>query len=144
MAYTESLYPGFSDFEQTGTLLQNELRLIALGALSRVESQEQIQQRIQQIDAYRRSKMADSNLPGTRLLFFAITGDIEAAVQDALEEFSSKPAIAIAEFDLTLGQPHLANVVADPRVQEALKLYQEEKAEAARDVAAYLAGLDSY
>jgi hypothetical protein len=43
-----------------------------------------------------------------------------------------------------LGQPFLADVAADPQIQDALKRYQAEKSEAAREVAAYLAGLDSY
>jgi TolB-like protein/tetratricopeptide (TPR) repeat protein len=145
LAYMESFNLGFSDFDLVESpYFFRQVRLLALVALSRVESQEQIQQRIEQLDSIRSKNMVDSGNPRTRLRILAITGDIEAAVQAALEEFSSVPAIAIIDFDLFLEQPFLADVVADPRVQDALKLYQEEKSEAAREVAAYLAGLDSY
>ena len=82
--------------------------------------------------------------PYFRLQILALNGDKEAAVQVALEEIFSKPAIAYIDFDLFLDQPFLADVAADPRIQDALKRYKAERSEAARKVAAYLAGLDSY
>jgi hypothetical protein len=115
-----------------------------LGALSRVESHQQIQQRIKQLDYFLNDPIFDGGGPFFRLQILALNGDKEAAVQVALEEIFSKPAIANIDFDLVLDQPFLADVAADPRIQDALKRYKAEKSEAARDVAAYLAGLDSY
>ena len=144
LSFMDSLYPGFSDFEQSVSLTLWEVRLFALGALSRVKSDAQIQQRTKQLDIALNELLTSGGGPEVRLRILAITGDKEAAVQIVLEEISSEPAVANIDFDLFLGQPFLADVVADPRIQDALKRYQEEKSEAARDVAAYLAGLDSY
>jgi hypothetical protein len=144
LSFMDSLYPGFSDFEQSVSLTLWEVRLFALGALSRVKSDAQIQQRTKQLDIALNELLTSGGGPEVRLRILAITGDKEAAVQIVLEEISSGPAVANIDFDLFLGQPFLADVVADPRIQDALKRYQEEKSEAARDVAAYLAGLDSY
>jgi TolB-like protein/tetratricopeptide (TPR) repeat protein len=144
LSYMELSYPGFSDFEQPVPLLLVGARLYALGALSRVESHQQIQQRIKQLDYFLNDPIFDGGGPFFRLQILALNGDKEAAVQVALEEIFSKPAIANIDFDLVLDQPFLADVAADPRIQDALKRYKAEKSEAARDVAAYLAGLDSY
>jgi TolB-like protein/tetratricopeptide (TPR) repeat protein len=142
LSLMESSYPGFSDFEQAVSLWIVEARVFALGALSRIESHEQIQQRIKQLDDV-------LNNPGfdwaeILLMILALNGEREAAVQFAIEEIFSKPAIANIDLDLYLDQPFLADVAADPRIQDALKRYQAEKSEAAQDVAAYLAGLDSF
>ena len=141
LSYVESSYPGFSDFEQS-TPLWLVRRLYALGALSRIESDEKIKQRIEQLD----DTLSDPlfNWGPIPLAILALNGEKEAAVQFALEELFSKPAVANIDFDLFLGQPFLADVAADPQIQDALKRYQAEKSEAAREVAAYLAGLDSY
>jgi len=144
LSYMESSYPGFSDFEQPVPLWLVPARLFALGALSRVESHQQLQQRIKQLDDVLNDPMLDGGGPYFRLQILALNGDKEAAVQFALEEIFSKPVIANIDFDLFLDQPFLADVAADPRIQDALKRYQAEKSEAAREVAAYLTSLDSY
>jgi TolB-like protein len=144
LSYMELSYPGFSDFEQSVPLLLVVARLFALGALSRVESQEQVNQRIEQLDDVLNDPMLYGFGPDYRLQILALNADKEAAVQVALEEIFSKPAIANIDFDLFLDQPFLADVAADPRIQDALKRYKAEKSEAARKVAAYLAGLDTY
>jgi hypothetical protein len=144
LSYMELSYPGFSDFEQSVPLLLVSARLFALGALSRVESQEQVNQRIEQLDDVLNDPMLYGFGPDYRLQILALNADKEAAVQVALEEIFSKPAIANIHFDLFLDQPFLADVAADPRIQDALKRYKAEKSEAARKVAAYLAGLDTY
>jgi TolB-like protein len=144
LSYMELSYPGFSDFEQSVPLLLVSARLFALGALSRVESQEQVNQRIEQLDDVLNDPMTDGGGPYFRLQILALNADKEAAVQVALEEIFSKPAIANIDFDLFLDQPFLADVAADPRIQDALKRYKAEKSEAARKVAAYLGGLDTY
>jgi TolB-like protein/cytochrome c-type biogenesis protein CcmH/NrfG len=142
LSLIESSYPGFSDFEQSVPLRFVEARVFALGALSRIESHEQIQQRIKQLDDVLDDPLLDwADIP---LTFLALNGEREAAVQFAIEEIFSKPAIANIDLDLYLDQPFLADVAADPRIQDALKRYQAEKSQAAKDVAAYLAGLDSY
>jgi len=142
LSLIESSYPGFSDFEQSVPLRFFEARVFALGALSRIESHEQIQQRIKQLDDVLNDPLLDwADIP---LMILALNGEREAAVQVALEEIFSKPAIANIDFDLSIDQPFLADVAADPRIQDAFKRYQAEKSEAAREVAAYLAGLDSY
>ena len=142
LSLIESSYPGFSDFEQSVPLRFVNARVFALGALSRIESHEQIQQRVKQLDDVLNNPFLD--LAEIPLMILALNGEREAAVQFALKEMFSKPAIANIDFDLYLGQPFLADVAADPRIQDALKRYQAEKSEAAQGVSAYLAGLDSF
>ena len=144
MSFAESVFPGFLNFEQSVPLNVVQARLLALGALSRVETPEQLQQRIEQLDYILNELFDDGGGSVTRLQILALNGDTEAAVQVALEEIFSKPAIANRDIDLYLDQPFLAEVAADPRIQNALDRYQTEKSGAAREVAAYLADLDSY
>lgn len=146
LSFVESSYPGFLDFEQPVPFGLTRARLWSLGALSRIETPEQIQQRIMQLDYVLNEQMLDGGGPLWRLQILALNGDTEAAVQIALEEIFSRPAIAQAslDFDLYLDQPFLADVAADSRIQDALKQYQGEKSQAAQDVALYLDGLDSY
>ncbi len=143
LSYLESVFPGFADFEQSVPMSLFEARLFALGALTRIESPEQLEKRIMQLD-YVLNKLASGGPPVIRVEIQAINGNTEAAVQIALDEIFSRPAIAALNTDLYLGQPFLAEVAADPRIQDALDRYQTEKSEAAREVAAYLAGLDSF
>lgn len=146
LSFMESSYPGFLDFDQSVPFGLISARLWSLGALSRIETPEQIQKRIMQLDYVLNELMLDGGGPLWRLQIRALSGDAEGAVQIALGEIFSRPAIAIASFnfDLYLDQPFLADVADDPRIQNALNEYQVEKSQAAQEVAAYLDGLDSY
>ncbi len=146
LSFMESSYQGFLDFEQSVPFGLISARLWSLGALSRIETPEQIRQRIMQLDYVLNELMPDRGGSLWRLQILALSGDTEAAVQIALKEIFSRPAIAMAslDFDLYLDQPFLADVAADPRIQDALIKYQVEKSHAAQEVAAYLDGLDSY
>lgn len=146
LSYMESTFPGFLNFELPVEISLTEARFLALGALSQLESAEQIQERIELLgfELPLFISYGGAGASAIRMQTFALQGDTESAVQVALNEIFSQPAVANYDFDLILEQPVLAEVAADPRVQEALGQYQAEKLEAAREVAAYLAGLDSY
>lgn len=146
LSFVESLYPAFLGFDQPVPFSLVEARLLSLGALSRIETPEQIQQRITQLDYVLNELTRDGGGPVWRLQILVHNGDTEAAVQIALEKVFSRPAIATVayDFDLYLDQPFLADVASDPRIQNALKQHHMEKSQAAQEVAAYLDSLDSY
>jgi TolB-like protein/tetratricopeptide (TPR) repeat protein len=146
LSFMESSNPGFLDFEQSIPPDLRSARLWSLGALSQIEAPKQIQKRIMQLDYVLNELLSDGGGPLWRLQIRALSGDAEGAVQIALEEIFSRPAIAIASFnfDLYLDQPFLADIAADPRIQNALNEYQVEKSQAAQEVADYLDSLDSH
>ena len=73
-----------------------------------------------------------------------LRGETEAAIDVALTEIFSKPAIVYIDVDRNFGLQFMADVTSDPRIQAALAHWTEDKARAAADVAAYLASLESF
>jgi len=73
----------------------------------------------------------------------ALRGDTQAAIEVALTEIFSKPAILRIKADRAFGLQFMVEVAADPRIQQALARWREEKEKVAEEVRDYLAGVEA-
>lgn len=64
--------------------------------------------------------------PGTKMTVYALRGEVQAAVQVALDEYFTQPVVFHLDWDETLSQTIFADVVADPRVQQEMQRWQDE------------------
>ena len=73
----------------------------------------------------------------------AMRGEIEKAVDIALETIFTQSVAVNLGWRENFSQPHLAAVVADPRIQAAMQRWEKEEEQLRSDVQAYLADLQS-
>jgi TolB-like protein/tetratricopeptide (TPR) repeat protein len=73
----------------------------------------------------------------------AMRGEIEKAVDIALETIFTQSVAVNLGWRENFSQPHLAAVVADPRIQAAMQRWEMEEEQLRSDVQAYLADLQS-
>ena len=82
---------------------------------------------------------ADS--PGANVRVLALSGKTDEAIDVALTEYFTKSYVWFGDWKSFFAQPYLADVVADPRVQEELQRWESEEAAYSEQVQAYLASL---
>jgi TolB-like protein len=143
LAFVEKQFPGFADFAQPVSPELVVLRFNALTAFFHTESFEALQQRLAHLEYVEKEQLTDGGGPELRMRILALRGDTQAAIEVALTEIFSKPAIRVINIDRTLGLQFMAEVAADPHIQQALARWREEKKSAAEEVRDYLAGLES-
>ena len=73
----------------------------------------------------------------------AMRGEIEKAVDVALESVFTQTVAVNLRWREIFAQPHLAEVVADPRIQAAMQRWEEDEAELRNSVRSYLADLQA-
>ena len=82
--------------------------------------------------------------PFTRMSVHAMRGEVQAAVQVALDDIFSHSVAGSLGWERTFEQAQFAEVVADPRIQAAMQRWEQEEAELRESVAAFLADLQSH
>jgi len=142
LAFAESQIPGLMNFDQPAAFKVIVARLNAIIAFYHSDSHDELQQRLDQLDNVFKELVPGGVGPLLRMELLALRGETEAAIDVALTEIFTKPAIANIDIDRNFTLQFMADVAADPRIQEALEAWHEEKAQAAEDVREYLAGLD--
>ena len=144
LAFVENQFPGFADYAQPVPFKVVQLRINALIAFYHTETFEELQQRLARLDYIEKELLTDGGGPILRMGALVLRGETEAAIDVALTEIFSKPAIVYIDVDRNFGLQFMADVTSDPRIQAALAHWTEDKARAAADVAAYLASLESF
>lgn len=81
--------------------------------------------------------------PGTRLGIHALRGETDAAIETALEFVFSQPVTTQLRWRETFSQAVYANIVADERIEAALRRWEEEYDALRESVRAYLADLST-
>ena len=78
-----------------------------------------------------------------RVLFIvkALQGDVEGAIDVALENFAEDSPLQYAGWRQTMAQAQYREIAADPRIQAVLRSWEEQEAEAREQVRTYLADL---
>jgi TolB-like protein/Flp pilus assembly protein TadD len=143
LEFVEKTFPGFSDYAQPVSIELTVLRLSALSAFFQLESSEEFQQRLDQLDYVLNELLINGGGPVLRARVLALRGDTQAAIDVALTEIFDKPAIShVGNLDRLFELGFMADVAADPRIREALKVSGEEKAKAAEEVRSYLANVE--
>jgi TolB-like protein/Flp pilus assembly protein TadD len=139
LEFVENTFPGFSDYAQPVSPELTVLRIIALTAFLQLESPEQVQQRLDQLDDVLNDLLVDGGGPVLRAQVLALRGDTQAAIDVTLTEIFTKPAISRVNLDRVFELRFMADVAADPRIRDALEVSSEELAKAAEEVRNYLA-----
>jgi TolB-like protein/Tfp pilus assembly protein PilF len=142
LAFVEAQIPGFMNYDQPATLKVVVARLNAIIAFYHTESHEELHQRLDLLEDVFKELAPGGVGPLLRMELLALRGETEAAIAVALDEILSQPAIAFDDIDRNFALGFMVDVAADPRIQEALERWRAEKAQAAKDVREYLAGLD--
>ncbi len=73
--------------------------------------------------------------------FYAMRGEIEAAVEQYLELLGTQSVAAHLNWRKTTALPQFADVMSDPRVQEKIASWEAEEHELRENVRAYLEDL---
>jgi len=84
-----------------------------------------------------------ANDPFTRMNIHAMRGEVQEAVQVALTDIFSRSVAGSLGWERTFNQAQYAEVVADPRVQAAMRRWEQEEADIRASVAAFLRDLQS-
>ena len=79
--------------------------------------------------------------PNAYLNVLAVRGDIEEAINVALERVFSRPVTANLAWQEDFAQAQFAEIVADPRIQAAMQRWEEEEATLSESVQSYFANL---
>ena len=143
LAFAEKQFPGFADFAQPVSFELTMLRLHALIAFFHTESFDALRQRLAHLDYVQSELMIDGGGPVWRTKTLALRGETQAAIDVALTEIFSKPAIRYVDIDRTFDLQFMAEVAADPRIQQALARWQDEKEDTTEEVRDYLAGVEA-
>lgn len=144
LQFVESAIPGFDDFGQQVDLNIMVARIWSLGAFRQVESPEDFAQRLDQIrhlidQAVDAPTSRNSVL---RMNLLALQGRTGEAIEVALTQVFTRPAVATATQKYMFEQPYMADVVSEPRVADAMRHWQADIQAAATEARAYLAGAD--
>ncbi len=79
--------------------------------------------------------------PNTHLGILLVRGDTDAAIEVALEGVLSEPVAKHLNWRENFAQPQFADIVEDPRVQEALARWEDEEAALRGSVQSYFADM---
>jgi tetratricopeptide (TPR) repeat protein len=144
-AYLEEHAPGILDYE-TATVPAKYLgvQLSAFDALYTTLSQEELFRRMEHMRGLAETYGIDlSENENIRFRVLALQGETDLAVDVALEHLFSEPVLLNLEWEETLKQAQYAEIVEDPRVQIAMKKWQDEEDALREQVRHWLADLQA-
>lgn len=137
--------PGIFDIEAESVTQRSRVsQVVALDAwyasLPQDEFLERLNALVEQLAALGFQPEQD---PMVHTNFLAMRGEIEEAVDVALEHLFTQSVAVNLNWREDFAQPHLAEVVQDPRVQDALQDWQEEEETLRSGVQSFLADLQA-
>lgn len=142
-AWIEERAPGIFDID--ADLVQQKYRLaqsVAFDAWYVSLPREEVLRRLDALIDYAASAGIDvSENPTTHMGILAIRGETKAAIDIALKEVFTDPVALNLGWRETFAQAQYKDIVADPRIQAALKRWEEEEAALRGQVQAYFADL---
>jgi TolB-like protein len=139
--YFDEQVPGFSDFDAPD-IPQRVLaaRRRALAAWQQTVPHDELMRRIELAYApFIATGFKFSDVPPANVSVLALSGDTDAAIDVALSEYFTRAVNEFPGWRRFLAQPHLAGVVADPRVQEEMARWEREEAGLREELRAFLA-----
>jgi tetratricopeptide (TPR) repeat protein len=141
MAWIDELHPGIFDVDAVNVPPRyRNIQGVAFDGWAQFLPREDLLRRLDVLLAYANSTGTEpKKVPGNHVSILTLRGDIDAAIRVALEEyFAQSVALNLNWRDMLL-QPHYAEVVADPRVQDAMQRWEEEEAALRGSVQSYFA-----
>jgi len=145
MAWLDAQEPGIFELEADSVSLKHRMAQgMAINAwyatLPRNEALERLDTLLEIVTAQGFDPMQE---PNTLVSIMAMRGEIEEAVDIALERIFTQSVAANLGWRDNFSQPHFADFVADPRIQSAMQRWEKEEEQLRSDVQAYLADLQS-
>ncbi len=138
--YFELQVPGFSNFDAP-SIPQKALaaRTRALGAWRETISPEELMQLVGKAYVpFEKSGFTFADAPLAHVSVLALSGDTDAAIEIALSDLFTRAVTEFANWRRFFQQPHLAGVVADPRVQAEMARWEKEEAGLREELRAFL------
>jgi hypothetical protein len=143
MAWIDEQQPGIFDVD--ATVIQQKYRNIQGAAFDgwvEILPQEEVLRRLDVLLAYAASAGVEpKDKPATHLGILVLRGETQAAIKVALEEYFTQTVALNPDWRDMLLLPRYAEIVADPRVQEAMRRWEDEEAALRASVESYFADL---
>jgi len=145
MAWLEEQEPGIFELEAESVSMKHRIAQgLALSAwyttLPRNEVQRRLDTLINVLATQGFDPMQD---PDTYASILVMRGEIEKAVDIALERIFTQSVAANLGWRSNFSQPHFVEFAADPRIQAAMQRWEKEEEQLRSDVQAYLADLQN-
>jgi TolB-like protein/Flp pilus assembly protein TadD len=143
LAWIDEQHPGIFDVDATSMPPRyRNIQGVALDGWAQILPQEDLLHRLDLLLEYANSKGVNpEEIPANHLSILTLRGDIDGAIKVALEEYFSQSVAMSPNWRDMLLQPHYAEVVADPRVQDAMQHWEEEEAALRGSVQTYFSDL---
>jgi TolB-like protein/Flp pilus assembly protein TadD len=145
LAWIEELHPGIFDIESK--TVSHKLRGVQATAFDgwvQILPREEVTRRLELLLSYAKTVgIEPTKSAASHLGILTIRGEIEEAIEVALKDFFSQPVALFPYWRDMLLQPHYAEIVADPRVQEAMRRWEEEEKELRASVESYFVDLQA-
>jgi hypothetical protein len=143
LAWLNERVPGLMDVDaETVPAMFRKAQGIALDAWYVSLPREETRRRLDVLlDAGRELGFDPTEDPMTHVRILAVRGEIQEAIRVALDDVFSRSVATNLGWKEAFSQPLYADIVADPRVQLAMRHWEEEEAAIRGNVAAYLQDL---
>lgn len=143
LAWLEEQQPGIFDIEASGVPMKfRAVQGTAFDGWFHTLPREELLRRLNALLAFAESMGADpTENAANHVGILTLRGDIDAAIEVALDELFTQSVALYPNWRELLSQPQYAEVVADPRVQEAMRRWEAEEADLRASVETYFADL---
>jgi tetratricopeptide (TPR) repeat protein len=138
-AWIEQQAPGIFDINQLQSPQKYRTsQVVAFDAWYVSLPREELLNRLDTLLGYAESVGVDpTQNPGMHLSILAVRGETEKAIDVALEGVFSRSVATSLGWRETFSQPLYEEIVADPRIQAAMRRWEEEESQLRRQVEAY-------
>lgn len=143
LAWLEEQQPGILDVDSAAVPMKfRAVQGTAFDAWVHTLPRDEVLRRLDVLIAFSESMGVDPTENAVNHVgILTLRGEIEAAIEVALDELFSQPVALYPNWRESLSLPQYANVVADPRVQEAMRRWEAEEADLRASVETYFADL---
>ena len=143
LAWLNERYPGMFDVDATQLPLKlRSTQSLAFDAWVNTLPNDEVQRRLDTLLSYVESIGVDpTEDPNTRIGILLIRGDIDEAIELALESVFSESVAMNLNWRDTWLQPHYAKVVQDDRIQSAMQRWEDEESALRGSVESYFADM---
>jgi TolB-like protein/Tfp pilus assembly protein PilF len=139
MAWIESQKPGAFDVDAAQIPAKaRTIQSVAFDGWAEMLPNDEVLQRLDALLAYADSMGVDPmENPETRMSILVLRGQVDEAIEVALNEIFTEPVALHLDWRETLSQPRYAEFVEDERVQEAIRRWEDEEAALRGSVESY-------
>ena len=143
LAWIEEQQPGIFDVDSAAVRMKHRsVQGTAFDAWFHTLPREELLRRLDVLIAFSESMGIDPTENAVNHVgILILRGDIEAAIEVALDKVFTQPAALYPNWRESLSLPQYAEVVADPRVREAMRRWEAEEADLRASVETYFADL---